>query len=260
MDFASVVKNLRLVNDCSQESFARKLGVSTVAVQCWERGTRKPSFDAMASLCDTFHVSMDELLGIRRPMLIPPTTDKQESNLLRSYRMLDRFGKRAVDVICREELRRVLQETNHRQEKPAQFRTLRRFFVPAAAGYSAPIDGEDYEMISVSEEVPKNADYAVNIQGNSTAPYIFDGDMVFVEKNAELNIGDVGIFCVDGSFYCKIYYRGKDGSVTLVSANESLRETNIHIAPDSGESLECLGRVLLDTRVQLPSYFSGNAD
>jgi len=255
MNFASALKSLRLSRELTQEALAGKIGVSVVALQGWERGTRKPSFDALVGLCGALSVSMDELLGMKTAKVVEIPTTRQERSLLNNYRQLDRPGKRLVELVCREELRRTTEIPEDIPVRLDQIRRIRKYFIPAAAGYSAPIDGEDYEMISVNADTAKGADYAVNIQGNSMAPYICDGDTVYVRKNAELTVGDVGIFCVDGAFYCKIYHKSPEGVVTLVSANPALRQTNVRLTPDSGQSLECLGKVLLENRVPMPEYF-----
>lgn len=85
-------------------------------------------------------------------------------------------------------------------------------------------------------------------------PYIQDGDTVYVKKDCELSIGDVGIFCVDGAMYCKQYYIDKDKNLTIVSVNPRLRNTNIHIGADSEASVRCYGKVLLDCQIELPDY------
>lgn len=258
MDFASALKSLRLCRSMTQETLAGRIGVSVVALQGWERGTRKPSFDALVGLCAALSVSMDELLGLKTAKVVEIPATRQEKSLLNNYRQLDRFGKRMVDLVCREELRRMAEIPEETPVRLDQIRRIPRYFIPAAAGYSAPIDGEDYEMIAVNMDAANGADYAVNIQGNSMAPYICDGDTVYVRRTAELAVGDVGIFCVDGAFYCKIYHKSRDGVVTLVSANPALRQTNVRLSPDSGQSLECLGKVLLESRIPMPDYFTAD--
>ena len=109
-------------------------------------------------------------------------------------------------------------------------------------------------MILVDNSVPDEADYAVNIQGNSMFPYIHDGDMVYVKKDAEMAIGDVGIFCVDGAMYCKQYYVDENGNLELVSANPELRNTNVFVSSDSGSSVKCYGKVLMGFKLELPDY------
>ena len=112
-------------------------------------------------------------------------------------------------------------------------------------------------MILVDDSVPYDADFAVGIQGNSMLPYIHDGDTVYVKRDCDLRIGDVGIFCVDGAMFCKQYYIDEGRNLTLVSANPRLRHTNVHISADSGSSVQCYGKVLLDQRITLPDYFEG---
>lgn len=255
MEFSKSLKSLRLNRGLTQETLADEIGVSTVALQGWERGTRKPSFDALIALCSALNISMDELLGTRSAIRVERPVTRQEKSLLDGYRKLDRHGQRLIDIVCREELRRLTVEEEAPVEIPP-VRKIMKFFVPAAAGYSAPVDGEDYEMIRLPSDAPTAADYAVNIQGNSMAPYICDGDTVYVQRTTDLSVGDVGIFCVDGAMYCKIYHKNREGVVTLVSANPALRKTNVRLSPDGDHSFECLGKVLLGEHVRMPGYFA----
>lgn len=78
--------------------------------------------------------------------------------------------------------------------------------------------------------------------------------MVYVEKDAELTIGDVGIFCVDGAMYCKQYYLDDNGNLLLVSANPELRHTNIFVSADSDCTVKVYGKVLLKEKINLPEY------
>jgi phage repressor protein C with HTH and peptisase S24 domain len=110
-------------------------------------------------------------------------------------------------------------------------------------------------MLLVDDSVPENADFAVVIQGSSMEPYIFDGDTVFVKKQYELGVGDVGIFSVDGAMYCKIFYIDDKGNLTLVSANPELKESNVRVNADSDTNVVCCGKVLLPEHVPFPAYF-----
>lgn len=133
-------------------------------------------------------------------------------------------------------------------------RYIPRYTTPSAARMSIPLDGDDFEMILVDDKVPAAADFAVSIQGDSMYPYIHDGDTVYVKKNAELSIGDVGIFCVDGAMYCKQYYLDENRNLILLSANPRLKHTNVFVDAEGGSDVRCYGKVLLDCRVELPNY------
>ena len=111
-------------------------------------------------------------------------------------------------------------------------------------------------MISADyDDVPANADFAVRIHGSSMEPYIRDGDTIYVERTSELNVGDVGIFSIDGSMYCKLYYIDSSGNMTLVSANPDYAESNVFVSAESNISVECCGRVILSAPIPMPDYF-----
>lgn len=264
MDFGQRLKSLRTEQKLTQPKLGSMVGVSVVTVRSWEHNTKKPSMDALLLLGRALNVSMDTLLDFhleapsKRSFILTP----EERNLLTTYQSLDKYGQKAVDAICTiEKERSSTQKKSHALPKVVNLdevakreRYIPRYTTPSAAGSSVPLDGLDFEMMLVDDAVPAAADYAVNIQGNSMAPYIHDGDMVYVEKDVELAIGDVGIFCVDGAMYCKQYYLDEDNNLILVSANPELRHTNVFVAADSGRFVRACGKVLLDTKLNLPDY------
>lgn len=263
MEFGQRLKNLRLSKMKTQQDLASSIGVSVVAVRNWEHGSKKPSMDALISLGKALDTSIDTLLGLPSSFLSAGVIlSPREKALLESYQALDQYGKKAVDAICAIEkermnaLRKDLQPKviDIRRTAKSSDRYLPHYATPSAAGINVPLDGVDFEMMLVDDTVPDDADYAVNIQGNSMAPYIHDGDMVFVKKDTELVVGDVGIFCVDGAMYCKQFYIDENNNLILVSANPDLRHTNILVSAGSGSSVTICGKVLLDCRTELPDY------
>lgn len=263
MELGERIKALRVERALTQKELGERLEVSEVSVRCWENGTKSPSMGAIIALSNLFHVSTDYLLGVSvDEMRDNNLLSQQESVLLSNYRILDKHGKKAVDTLCLLEKARVESEATKLRvptnivtmPKKSPSRYIPRYTTPSAAGYSTPLDGDDFEMILVDESVPDDADFAVGIQGNSMYPYIHDGDTVYVKKDCELSIGDVGIFCVDGAMYCKQYYVDNERNLTLVSANPRLKHTNVYVGAESGSEVRCYGKVLLGFKVELPSY------
>ena len=263
MDFGQRLKNLRLERGYTQKELGSAIGVSVVAIRSWEKNSKKPAMDALLSLGRTLNVSMDTLMDFRigdvsnSCLVLSPT----EKSLLKNYQLLDFHGRKVVDTICAIELERVSSVRQRPEpkkiiniEEARATRYMPHYTSPSAAGFSVPLDGADFSMMPVNDSVPDTADYAVDIQGNSMEPYIHDGDMVYVQKDAELSIGDVGIFCVDGAMYCKQYYLDDERNLILVSANPDLRNSNVYVAADSGRSVSVCGKVLLDRRIELPDY------
>jgi len=141
----------------------------------------------------------------------------------------------ALDIMVAEE-----QRLRPRQER----RTIPLYQSPAAAGFAAPVFGEDYTLVPVEGDVPPGAELAVRIQGDSMMPQIADGDVVYVNHDPLQN-GDVGIFCVDGDMLCKQYYRDGFGMVYLFSLNRARADMDVTFHRDSGRSLTCFGRVMI---------------
>ena len=76
-----------------------------------------------------------------------------------------------------------------------------------------------------------------------------------VKKTSDLDIGDVGIFSVDGAMYCKLYYIDEHRNLTLVSANPELKRSNVYVSAESSSEVMCCGKVLLNEPVPFPDYF-----
>ena len=60
---ADRIKQLRKKKGVSQSQLAEAIGVKNNTVSTWERGTRKPDFDALQLLSNYFEVSFEYLLG-----------------------------------------------------------------------------------------------------------------------------------------------------------------------------------------------------
>ena len=168
---------------------------------------------------------------------------QSERQLLERYRALPPAGRETLrsvsEALCafRDEMARAPEE---------EPRVIPLYRSPAAAGYAAPVFGEDFDYLTVQGDVPPAAEFAVRVQGDSMEPWLRDGGVAYVNHDP-LRSGDAGIFCVDGEMFCKQYYRDPLGMVYLFSLNRARADADILLPPESGRSLVCLGRVMLHT-------------
>lgn len=267
MELNERIKNLRLLKLFTQKELGKIVGVSETSIKCWESGTKKPSMQKIISLSTAFEVSTDYLLGVTSytpndDVTLDLLLNKSEKLLISNYRMLDKYGKTIVETVCELEKRRTTESQPITETIPTKDKTpychtrqIPRYITPIAAGYSVPIDEDEFEMIEIDSSVLPDADFAVEISGNSMFPYVEDGDIVFVKRTNDIEIGDVGVFCVDGAMYCKQYHIDNSGNLTLVSANPELRNSNVRLTADSGSSVICYGKVLLEKKIPFPKYF-----
>lgn len=261
MKFNENLKEIRSRKEIKQRDLALKMGVTPATIGNWERGVREPSLDLIIKLASTLETSTDELLGI--PVQYSGTAvDRMLETIEKQYKALDAHGKKVVETVCSMEYKRV-QAANVvktpirvRNSSAQKKRYIPFYDSPPAAGYSAPLEGESFEMIVADSCVPDNADYAVCISGDSMEPYIQDGQMVFVEEDAVLKDGDVGIFSVNGEMYCKQYYLDEQGNLHLLSANPDRADASVHVSCDSGYTVQCCGKVILEFNVPIPDYFT----
>lgn len=248
MSFGKRLRERRLELGMSQGDLARRLGVSSAAVSNYESGQNAVREDVLLKMflvldIDPNYLYQDSLTGKSF------TCSVEEKSLVMKYRTLTTVGRQALHSVV--DALGAYQSDMESMAPPAEIRQIPLYSCPAAAGYAAPVFGEDFEYIDVTGEVPHGADLAVRIQGDSMEPVIADGSVVYVNRDPLAN-GDVGIFCVDGEMLCKQFVRDALGMVYLFSLNRKRADADVVLPPSSGRSMVCIGRVLLPVRPPIP--------
>lgn len=78
--------------------------------------------------------------------------------------------------------------------------------LPVSAGTGAFLDEGSFVMKRIPEDsIPDGAEFGIYISGNSMEPVYHDGQLIWVQKCAELCVGQVGVFVYDGDGYIKVY-------------------------------------------------------
>ncbi len=241
MNFGNRLQRRREELDLSRGELAAMLGVTPSAVSNYENSVSFPKEPVLLRLFDCLETDPNALFrdSFRQK---GKTLSAGERRLVEDYRALSAPGREAVRTLL-QSLRSWQADLEAGKPEPEP-RQIPLYRSPAAAGYTAPVFGEDFDYISVGDDVPSSAEYAVRIQGDSMAPWIEDGEAAYVNRDP-LGPGDVGIFCVDGELFCKQYYRDPGGVVYLFSLNRARADADIVLLPSGGRSLVCLGRVIL---------------
>ena len=222
------LKEARLAKNLKQEELAELIGAkSPSAVSTWEVGKAKPDCVTLLRICEVLHISPNQLLGFNVNVDTPTSN---EWAILHKYRDIDEIGKDAVTAVLDAEYRRVV--------KPKKARLLKLDFYnyPASAGTGNFLETETPDEIVVNEcAEAEAADYIIPISGDSMEPTYHDGDKVYVEKCDSVDIGEIGIFIVNGDAYIK-----ELGNKCLISHNEAYKPKKL----SSDDSVYCCGRVL----------------
>ena len=241
MSFGQRLRERRKELGISQGELAKALGVSVSAVSNYESGQNAMREEVLLRLFQALDVEpnylyQDAFSGKSF------TCSAEEQALVRTYRGLRSAGRQAIRSLA--DALGVYQAELEGDALPEEVRQIPLYRSPAAAGYAAPVFGEDFDYLELSGDVPLSAEFAVRIQGDSMSPYIQDGSVAYVNRDP-LRFGDVGIFCVDGDILCKQYYKDPAGTVYLFSLNRARADADVVFTSGSGRTLACFGRVIL---------------
>lgn len=223
----------------SRAQLAAVLGVSLSAISNYETGVSFPKENLLLRLFDALQTDPNTLFQDHyrggKDIL-----SRSERTLIQRCRALSPKGREALlsvaDTLCAAQ-----EEATPAQTEP---RVIPLYHSSAAAGYAAPVFGEDFDYIPVEDDVPPGAEFAVRIQGDSMTPFIEDGEIVYVNHDP-LQPGDIGIFWLDGDMLCKQYHKDPAGVVYLFSLNRARADADVVLTPSSGRRLACFGRVIL---------------
>lgn len=241
------LKQLRTKKGLTSEELCVKIGIKGGSYRNYERNDRKPDYDTLVKLADFYGVSTDYLLG--RPTATPPTDpvdalisskdfDEIEEILLKKYLELPHDARMAVVQFMHEVTEEAEKRKAHAEEqgrKPALFVFHRcsEHRVSAGIGYDLndPDAWRDITVVDTPEA--RQADFMVQIDGDSMEPEYHDGDYVYVEINPDVSIGKVGIFQDIDKGYIKM--RGKDRLISLNPEYDDIPLT---------EDMKCVGVVI----------------
>lgn len=138
----------------SRSELADRLGVSRSAVGNYETGVSAPKEEVLLRLFDALHVEPNYLYRDAYRGGGEGVSDEERS-LLEKYRRLGLSGRQTLHTVA-DALGTMQQELQAAAPEPAP-RVIPLYCSPAAAGYAAPVFGEDYEPLPVTGEVPTGA-------------------------------------------------------------------------------------------------------
>lgn len=128
-----------------------------------------------------------------------------EISVIEKYRLLDEYGQEAVSKLIEIELNRCTTQKSKilRQIPIADF--------PLSAGSGNLLLDNTYSMIEVDGNEYPDADIAFRVKGDSMQPKYNNGDIVYIHKQIQINIGEIGAFLVDDMQYIKQLKKDNDG-------------------------------------------------
>lgn len=243
------LKELREEKGLNMRQAAKALGMPYTTYISYEKGDREPNSEMLINLAGFFNCSVDYLIGRDESMINEDVLDRvnvldqdalefygnihgaeKETELIKKYRTLDEYGREAVISVADIEAKRCAEQ----KQSLFTFRRLSENKVSAGTGFDLN-DPDQWKSIDVVDTPEaRQADFAVEVEGNSMEPDYFDGDIVYISLATEVPLGQVGLFVQNGKGYIK-----EAGLNCIISRNPEYDD----IFPSDGD-IECKGRVI----------------
>ena len=260
MNYIDRIKKLKAEKKITNERLSELTGIPLGTLSKILAGMNdSPKLANIVAISDALGCSVDYLISGEPKNTNNFTLTDDEISLIETYRALDGFGQSLIKMVLEKENERVgatgspelSQPTRASLDKKAKIlppvnsfakqnrigkRQILLYDLPVSAGPGVYLDDSTAESISVPDnEKTQIADFALRISGNSMEPKYHDGDILLVENSDSVEIGELGIFILDGNGYFKKY-----GGDTLISLNPEYGDI---ILREYAEAV-CCGRVV----------------
>ena len=199
-------------------------------------GIQNAGVKKVMKICDILGLETDALADgyIKEKVVDSNSITVNELNYIKKYRALDEHGKDMVDTVLQKEYER-------RTEHAKEFIMLQPPLLVPYYGHVASAGTGQYvfddippEMIEIENEMDNmQVDFAIGVNGDSMEPTYHDGDTLLIKKQSDINIGEIGIFMINGEAYVK-----ELGDGVLISHNKKYKDIHIN------DSVICLGKVI----------------
>lgn len=240
------------------QELAEKSGVSKSSISQYVNGSHAPSnisSGKMGKVLDVnplwlmgFDVDMKESIIEKSPEELRQEKFNQYEHIVDKYRFISTHspdGASVVDTVLdreyaiaeklkgqSEQIQKMDMEV---AEEISPTRIIAYYKKLASAGNGQIVfDDIDIERIEIPD-IPKykRVSYAIGVNGRSMEPALNDGDILLVETTCQVEMGEIGIFIVNGEAFVKQLGEGE-----LISLNKEYG--NILLT----EYSNCMGRVI----------------
>ena len=241
------LKEIRERTGMNKKEFAEYIGVKYTTYNGYETGAREPASDFLILIATKFDVSIDYLLGVQceKEVLHSYKLKATEYEHIQKYRALDAYGQDIVDTILDKETARIKEYgplttptiVEYQSHSDSKIIVLPYFRAGVSAGSGIFILGNEAEDEIELPNLPEYAaaDFAIDVNGQSMEPEFSDKDIALVNQDAEMQLGDIGVFVINGNAFIK-----ELGEKELISHNKDFKNIAIH----SGDNIVCMGKVI----------------
>ena len=241
MGIGNRIKEARDLYGLTQSELGKMVGVTGSAITNYENNLSHPKEQILYKLMDALKVDANYLFQDEMPTQENNSFSAEEQRHILDFRKLDTHGKKAVKATMSVELERVececVQNENEKSEKiiHMQKREVPLYDVRVSAGTGQFLDSSSYTMVELEDNEPPETSFLVNVTGDSMEPTYFAGDTLYIKQQREIELGEIGIFMINGDIFVKELSEGG------LKSHNSVYPV---IPFSSTDTIHCYGKVL----------------
>ena len=166
MSFGKQMRLRREELHLSRAALAEELGVSPSAISNYENGVSSPKEEVLLRLFDALEIDPNYLYrdSFRSGSFV---CSRAEQDLIEKCRSLSPLERETVGSLVS-----ALCTMHTGREEASAPRRIPLYRSIEAAGYAAPVPGEDFDYIVDHGDVPPGAEFAVRIRDDSLEPVL----------------------------------------------------------------------------------------
>ncbi len=256
MDYIERIKKLKSERKITNDQLSEMTGIPLGTLSKILAGiSDSPKLVNIVAIADALGCTLDYIVSGATENTNNYTLFPDEISLVEDYRRLDNHGRELTRVVVTKELERVAPNAGKERATviiPASKvarkmnymeaagtlarRNIPVYRLPVSAGPGVYLDDTDTEEISIPDNSKTvDCDFALRISGDSMEPLYHNGDMVLVQNCDSVEVGELGIFVLDGNGFFK-----KFGGNRLISLNPEYADIMLKNFTES----VCCGKVI----------------
>lgn len=263
MEYIDRIKKIKSQKKITNEQLSEMTGIPLGTLsKIMAEISDSPKFTNILSICEALGCSVNYIVTGEPDNDNNYTLEAGEIRFIENYRQLDNHGRELVALVLNKETERITNASYgigtdiKTHSKSARVLTPKRtvpsyihsssvsngrrsislYDMPVSAGRGVYLDSDTAEEINIPDTAKtQTADYALRITGDSMEPKYHNGDIILIQDTDSVEIGELGIFLLDGEGYFK-----KFGGDRLISLNTKYTD----ILLKDFESAECYGKVV----------------
>lgn len=255
MDYIARIKKIKSERKITNERLSELTGIPLGTLSKILAGiSDSPKLANIVAIADALGCTLDYIVSGITENNNNYTLLSDEIELIEDIRALDAHSLELVKMVISKELERGTQSAKERPTvviskgevskkmgymgASSSFarRNVPVYQMPVSAGPGVYIDDSTTEEISIPDnDKTATCDFALRVSGNSMEPIYHNGDLILIEDCDSVEVGELGIFVLDGDGYFK-----KFGGDRLISLNPEYADILIR----SFSEAVCCGRVI----------------